>query len=56
MLPAENLGVEVPIALCGDGLCVCLAADLDALAIGEGNVFGNEGVVEGVEVEGRIGH
>lgn len=56
MLSTQHLGIEVAIPFCGDGLCVCLTADLDALAIGEGNVFGNEGVVEGVEVESGVGH
>ena len=53
VLPAEHLGVEEAISFCGDGLCVGLAADLDALVADEGDVLGDERVVEGVEVERR---
>ena len=50
MLPAENLGVEVAITLCWDSLRVGLAADLDALAIDKGDVFGHERIIKRVEV------
>ena len=56
MLPAENLGVEVAIALCWDRLRVGLAADLDALVVDERDVFGDKRVVEWVEIESRKGH
>ena len=45
VLPAEHLGIKVAIAFCGDGLRVGLAADLDAMVVDEGYVFGDEGVV-----------
>lgn len=54
MLPTQNFGIEVAVALGWDRLCVCLSPDLDALAIDEGNVLGNERIVERVQVEGRI--
>ena len=56
VLPAEHLGIKVAIAFCGDGLRVGLAADLDALVVDEGDVFGDEGVIERVQVERRKGH
>ena len=56
VLPAEDFGVEVAIALCWDGLCVGLAADLNALVGDKGYMLGNERVVEGIEVERRERH
>ena len=50
MLSAEHLGIEVAIAFCGDSLRVRLAADLDALVVEKGDVFRDEGVIEGVQV------
>ena len=55
MLPTENLGIEVAIALCWDSLRVGLAADLDALVVDERDVFGDERVVECLELESRNG-
>lgn len=56
MLSTEHLGVEVPIPLGWDSLRVRLAANLDALLIYERNMFGDERVIEGVEVERGEGH
>jgi hypothetical protein len=50
MLPTQNLGIEVAIPLSWYSLCVRLSTDLDSLAIDEGNVLWNEGVVERIEV------
>ena len=42
VLPAEDFGVEVAIALCWGSLRVGLAADLDGLVVDERDVFWDE--------------
>lgn len=51
MLSTQDLGVKVTVPLPGCGLCICLAANLDPLVVGEGDVFRDERVIEGIEVE-----
>ena len=51
MLPAEDLGVEKAVLFTRGGLGVCLAANLDALATCDRDVFGLKGLVERVEVQ-----
>lgn len=40
--------------LCQDGLCVGLMAELDLLVVEEIDVLWDEGVIEGIEVDGCL--
>jgi hypothetical protein len=51
VLPRENLRVEETVFLSGDGLRIGLAAYFDANSAGKEDVFWDERVVEGIEVE-----
>ena len=46
---------RIAIKLCRESLYVGLAANLDALVVDERDVFGDEGVVEWLELESRNG-
>lgn len=40
--------------LCQDGLCIGLMAELDLLVVEEIDVLWDEGVIEGIEVDGCL--
>lgn len=56
VLATEDLGVKVAIALAGNSLRVCLAANFDAIATGrEADHLWDEGIICWIEEEGGAG-
>lgn len=53
MLPAEDLGVKISVSFSWYGFGVRLAANLYALLCNERDVFWDEGIIEGVQIERR---
>lgn len=54
MLAGEDLGVEITISLAGCSFGIGLSANLDLCVGGQVYVLRDEGVIERIEVEGRI--